>query len=211
MGTSFAGNSDRRKLPHTLGSEGRRQREVEVPENSEKRSPRLNLQSVLPTALIAGQSHGLAAKVLADLFVLLLSFAAVIRLLALMECLIGGNSVILLPSFPFSGPDFGLPMLYGALVILLAHADGLYQRHDSIRERRDEQLIVARVVAWATLLVGTAVWMAHLQISILALAIAAPLNCSAMLACRDLRRRLATRRGGGGRGVRNVLIVGEHC
>jgi exopolysaccharide biosynthesis polyprenyl glycosylphosphotransferase len=207
MGGYFAGNGIRRKLPQTPGGDNRRAENVQVSENLRKRSPLLTLQSVLPTALIAGQRQGLAAKVFADLFVLLLNFAAVIRLLRLMEYAILGDSALLLPSLPRSGPDLGLPMLYGALVILLAHAEGLYQRN-LIREPREERLILAKVMAWATLLVGTAIWVAHLQISILALAIAAPLNYLGMLGWRDLRRRLATRRGESGRGIRNVLIVG---
>jgi hypothetical protein len=207
MGASFAGNGIRRKLPQAPGDD-RWQDNVQEPENLRKRSPLLTLQSILPTALIVGQRQGLAAKVLADLFVLLLNFAAVIRLLGLMKYAIRGDSAILpLPSLPFSGPDLGLPMLYGALVILLAHAEGLYQR-DLIRELREERLTLAKVVAWATLLVGTAIWVAHLQISILALAIAAPLNYLGMLGWRDFRRRLRARRGENGRGIRNVLIVG---
>src|SRR2546427_10195734 len=159
MGASFAGNGVPRKLPQAPGDD-RREDNVQVPENLGKRSPLLTLQSVLPTALIAGQRHGLAIKVLADLFVLLLNFAAVIRLLGLMEYAIRSDSALLLPSLPLSGPDLGLPMLYGALVILLAHAEGLYLR-DLIREPREERLILSKVVAWATLLVGTAIWAAH--------------------------------------------------
>ena len=207
MGASFAGNGVRRKLPQALDGDDRRAEHVQAPENLQKRSPLLTLQAVLPAALIAGQRQGLTAKVLADLFVLLLNFAAVIRLLGLIEYAIRGDSAILLTSLPFSGLDLGLPMLYGALVILLAHAEGLYQR-DLIREPLEERLILSKVLAWATLLVGTATWVAHLQISILALAITAPLNYLGMLGWRDLRRHLATRRGKSGRGVRNVLIVG---
>jgi hypothetical protein len=202
MGASFAGNGVRRKLPQAPGDD-RREDNVQAPVNLRKRSPLLALQSVLPTVLIAGQGQGLAAKVLADLFIQLLTFAAVIRLLRLMEYAIRGDSALLLPPLPFSGPDLGLPMLYGALVILLAHAEGLYQR-DLIGEPRAERLILAKVVAWATLLVGTAIWVAHLQISILALAIAAPLNYLGMLGWRNLRRRVATRRGESGRGKRNA-------
>jgi exopolysaccharide biosynthesis polyprenyl glycosylphosphotransferase len=206
MGASFTGNGVRRKLPQAPADD-RREGNAQAAENLGKRIPRLTLNSLLPTTLIAGQRHGLAAKMLTDLFVLLLSFAAVIRLLGLMEYAIGGDSAILPPSLPFSGPDLGLPVLYGTLVILLAHAEGLYQR-DLMREPTAERLIVARVMAWTTLLVGTAIWMAHLQISILALAIAAPLNYLGMLGWRDVRTRLATRRGGSGKGIRNVLIVG---
>src|SRR5216117_2926735 len=103
MGASFAGNGIRRKLPQAPGGDHRREENVHAPVNLRKRSPLLTLQSVLPTALIAGQRQGLAAKVLADLFVLLLNFAAVIRLLRLMEYAIPGDSALLLPSLPFSG------------------------------------------------------------------------------------------------------------
>jgi exopolysaccharide biosynthesis polyprenyl glycosylphosphotransferase len=206
MGASFSSNGVRRKLPQAPGDD-RREENAQATEKLGKRIPLLTLQSILPTALIAGQRQGLAAKMLTDLFVLLLNFAAVIRLLGLMEYAIGGDSAILRPSLPFSGPDLGLPVLYGTLVILLAHAEGLYQR-DVMREPGAERLILARVMAWTTLLVGTAIWMAHLQISIVALAIAAPLNYLGMHGWRDVRRRLATRRGESGRGIRNVLIVG---
>jgi exopolysaccharide biosynthesis polyprenyl glycosylphosphotransferase len=206
MGASFAGNGIRRKLPQAPGND-RWEENVHAPEDLRKRTPLLTLQSVLPTALIAGQRQGLAAKVLADLFVLLLNFAAVIRLLRLTEYAIRSDSALLGPSLSFSGPDLGLPMLYGALVILLAHAEGLYQR-DLIRESREERLILARVVAWATLLVGATIWLSQLQISILALTVVAPLNYLGMLGWRDWRRRQATHRGESGRGIRNVLIVG---
>ena len=207
MGASFAGNHIRRKLPQALGSDGRSKENVRASETTLKRSPLLTLQAALPTALIAGHCRGLAVKVLADLLVLLLNFAAVIRLLRLTEFAIRGDSSVLLPPLPFSGPDLGLPMLYGALVILLAHAEGLYQS-DLIRVPREERLILAKVLAWTTLLVEAAIWLSQLQISILALTVVAPLNYLGMLGWRDLRRRLTARRGENGRGIRNVLIVG---
>ena len=73
---------------------------------------------------------------------------------------------------------------------------------------REERLILAKVVAWATLMVGAAIWLSQLQISILALTVVAPLNYLGMLSWRDLRRRQAARNGEGGREVRNVLIIG---
>src|SRR4029077_8586678 len=167
LGASFAGNGIRRKLPQALGSDGR-SKKVPASEDTQRRSPLLALQAALPTALIAGHCRGLAVKVLADLLVLLLNFAAVIRLLRLTEFAIRGDSSVLLPPLPFSGPDLGLPMLYGALVILLAHAEGLYQS-DLIRVPREERLILAKVLAWTTPLVGAAIWLSQLQISILAL------------------------------------------
>jgi hypothetical protein len=185
MGASFAGNHIRRNLPQALGSDGRSKENVRASETTLKRSPLLTLQAALPTALIAGHCRGLAVKVLADLLVLLLNFAAVIRLLRLTEFAIRGDSSVLLPPLPFSGPDLGLPMLYGALVILLAHSESLYQS-DLIRVPREERLILAKVLAWTTLLVEAAIWLSQLQISILALTVVAPLNylgCSAGVTC----------------------------
>ena len=207
MGATFAGNRIRRKLPQALRRDGGPGKTVHAQETFLKRSPLLTLQAALPTALFAGRCRGLAVKVLADLLVLLLNFAAVIRLLRLMEFAIRGDSSVLLPPFPFSGPDLGFPLLYGALIILLAHAEALYQS-DLIRMPREERLILAKVVAWATLMVGAAIWLSQLQISILALTVVAPLNYLGMLGWRDLRRRQAARNGEGGREVRNVLIIG---
>ena len=201
MGASFAGI--RRKLPQALGRDCGWEKTVHV----SRRTPLLTLQAALPTALFAGRCRGLAVKVLADLLVLLLNFAAVTRLLRLTEFAMRGDSSVLLPPLLFSGPDLGFPLLYGALVILLAHAEGLY-RSDLIRMQREERFILARVVAWSTLLVGAAIWLSQLQISILGLAVVAPLNYLGMLGWRELRRRQAARNGEAGRDVRNVLIVG---
>jgi exopolysaccharide biosynthesis polyprenyl glycosylphosphotransferase len=207
MGASFADNRIRRKLPQALGRDGGPGKTVHGPQTFLNRSPLLTLQAALPTALFAGRCRGLALKVLADLLVLLLNFAAVIRLPRLVEFAILGDSSVLLPPLPFSGPDLGFPLLYGALVILLAHAEGLYQS-DLSRMQREERVILAKVVAWATLLVGGSVWLSELQISILALTVVAPLNYLGMLGWRDLRRRQSVRNGEAGRDVRNVLIIG---
>ena len=153
MGASFADNRIRRKLPQALARDGGPGKTVHGPETLLNRSPLLTLQAALPTALFAGRCRGLAVKILADLLVLLLNFAAVIRLPRLMEFAILGDSSVLLPTLPFSGPDLGFPLLYGALVILLAHAEGLYES-DLSRMQREERVILAKVVAWATLLVG---------------------------------------------------------
>ncbi|HMH02403.1 MAG TPA: hypothetical protein VK555_13375, partial [Terriglobales bacterium] len=104
LGASFAGNGIRRKLPQALGSDGC-SKKVQASEGTQRRSPLLTLQAALPTALIAGHCRGLAVKVLADLLVLLLNFAAVIRLLRLTEFAIRSDSSVLLPPLPFSGPD----------------------------------------------------------------------------------------------------------
>ena len=102
--------------------------------------------------------------------------------------------------------DFGLlgaGLIYGVLLTLLGHSEGLYA-HPQRGER--EIAILGKSIAWATILVAVVVRLTKLSgIPTGLLLASAPLNYFGMLGWRQgLRLRCRTQKGP----VRNVLIVG---
>jgi exopolysaccharide biosynthesis polyprenyl glycosylphosphotransferase len=146
---------------------------------------------------------------LADFLLPGLTFATVGPLGMLLEFVIHGNSAVLLRPLRPPASDLGWLVLYGALIILLGHSDGLY-RPDLMREPKQERIIAAKAVAWATVLVGVAIHQLETRvIPIGVLTAGALLNYLAMLGWRNWRRLVTARRVSKGHCTRNVLIVGS--
>jgi exopolysaccharide biosynthesis polyprenyl glycosylphosphotransferase len=102
----------------------------------------------------------------------------------------------------------GAVLLYGALVTLLRHADGLYEpwRESS---PRSEAFVLVKTAAWAALLVGMAARLAGFAaVSLTVLVLSASVHLLLALSGRAVVRHSSARWLGKSGSVRNVLIVG---
>lgn len=156
---------------------------------------------VLPQPAPAGQGWPLLGAVLADYLVVLVSIGVV----SFLQMAIRHHPSAIPVTLDFHP---GFVLLYGALLTLLGHSEGLYgpDLGDQPRERR---LAVVRAVSWATLL--TAGLIRLLESSLLCLCSltgVAVLSFLGMLAWRDWQRQRTADRTRAGLAPRNVLIVG---
>ena len=169
-------------------------------ENSEP-SPTL-ADAVLPHPVASGRLPEVAAQVAMDFLLVSVSFIAITVLSSTAR-----PPIALARMAPPSSA--ALILLYGALMTLLGHSEGLYRSHQRIRFG-DASVILGKAVAWSTLLIiamGYCAGAPGLIRSTTVLA-CAPLNYFGMLAWREWYWRLAARRSRTGKGSRNVLIVG---
>lgn len=102
----------------------------------------------------------------------------------------------------------GFALLYGALVTLLSHSEGLYQQKAT--PVREEIGVVVKGVLWGSLLVSVAIWLCAPESQLLAaLRVSAALNVGFLLGWRAWSRRSSAKEVARGKGTRNVLIVGS--
>jgi len=98
----------------------------------------------------------------------------------------------------------GTLLVYGALLTLLGHSEGLYRAR--LEDEQFETIVLGKTIAWATVLLGVAVRLTGWKALPIELLLAsAPLNYFGMLAWRKGFRRRARAHS---KPVRNVLIVG---
>jgi exopolysaccharide biosynthesis polyprenyl glycosylphosphotransferase len=99
---------------------------------------------------------------------------------------------------------FGILLIYGSVLTLLGHSEGLYRAHAKSEEF--EMMVLGKTIAWATILLVVFVRLTEWQALPAELLLAsAPLNYFGMLAWRKAVRLHEHARI---RTVRNVLIVG---
>jgi exopolysaccharide biosynthesis polyprenyl glycosylphosphotransferase len=145
---------------------------------------------------------------LADFCLLALSFVVISYLAALLKFAGRRDAWMLLQAGPPPISTFGVLLLYGVVLALLGHAEGLYNPV-LIREPRRERVILTKAFAWATLLITMAIYFSEIQTpSVRVLTVGAPLSYGAMLLWRSGRRSVALRQARNGCASRNVLIVG---
>jgi len=162
-------------------------------------------EAVLPMPSIAEQRPRLAAAVAVDFLAVLTSFMAAVHVPALLEFAIRHDAAAWLRSSFFPVCCLGPLLLQAVVLTLLGYSEGLY-RPDLRRSGHEERVILAKVVAWSTLLLGAAILLGIDEMSLGTLITTAPLNYLAMLGGREWRRR--TKMDAQTKNVRNVLIVG---
>ena len=149
---------------------------------------RLLADSVLPRPSSDSERSQVVAHIAADLMVLTLSIG-VLNLFAQRAL---GSSLA------------GILLIYGSLLTLLGHSEGLYRVR--LKSEEFEEAILGKTVAWSTavfvLFVRLTGWQALPAELLLA---SAPLNYFGMLAWRKAVRRRGMAQTGA---VRNVLILG---
>ena len=153
------------------------------------------------SAEIPGGPWVQVAYVAFDMVLVLLSFVLVARLRALSS--FGRSAGLYLP--PHS---LGFLVLYGPLVALFAHTQGLY-RTARDRSRSDEVFAVAKAVCFATVLVTAFIYASGVRtVPRLIVWGGAVVTIAALSGWRFWKRGVVERRVAAGIGVRNVLIVG---
>ena len=106
------------------------------------------------------------------------------------------------------GIDFGIILLYGALITLLSHTEGLFEP-TSQRSNAQELARLCKSVVWATLLMLAAFqFSAPGKVTQPMLLSAAALNLAGLYGRRVWQRRRAARHFAHNPNTRNVLIVG---
>ena len=165
-------------------------------------------ENLFPRPSVHGQRWNLARQVSADFLLLIIGFAVVGRLIALLKFAIHHDPAALLRPEPFPTEGPGLLILYGALFTLLGFSERLYHP-ETIQVSRREQMVLGKVAFWSAALVVVAVgWSGPHLISLTTLSASAPLNFLLMLAWRNRWRRGPAQPAQNGRDVRNVLIIG---
>jgi exopolysaccharide biosynthesis polyprenyl glycosylphosphotransferase len=165
-------------------------------------------ETLFPRLSVHGQRWNLARQVSGDFFLIIFGFAAVGRLIVLLEFAIHHDPAALLRPEPFPTAGPGLLLLYGALFTLLGFSEHLYHP-ETVQAPLREQLVLGKVLFWSAALVVMAVgWSGPHLISLTTVAASAPLNFLIMVAWRNHWRRVPTLQGQGRRDVRNVLIIG---
>jgi CoA-binding domain len=167
------------------------------------------LQSALPTASADGDRLKLAEEVVYDFVVILLSvFAA--HLIAGVAHSPKDSSTALLQSVSADlvRDDFGLALIYGSLITLLSHTEGLFRCAGELT-LSDELTILARSVAWATFLVAAAnSFFGDRTLGVEMLSASAVLATAGMHTRRAWQRRAQEGSVGKRQPIRNVLIIG---
>lgn len=158
-------------------------------------------ETVLPAPAMASQRAGLAVQVVTDFLFIMVSFAVTNWVAVLLGPALLGRSM------SFSSLT-GSALLYGSLFTLFGYSERLYHP-DTAREPRRQALLLAKVMLWSGVLVGTG-WastgIALLPIVILAASV--PFTFALMLVCRRVRQRTLAR-GDRANDRRNVLIIGS--
>lgn len=151
---------------------------------------------------IAGGRWVQFVYVLVDLSFVLLASAAALNIR--FGRVFGGSPARLLL------PDhyLGILLIYGSLVVLFCHSQGLY-RTPRDRSNWDEYTAVVRAVLAATVLLSAFLYVSRIpNVSRLALAVSALLITASLTAWRVWKRGIVERRVAAGIGVKNVLIIG---
>lgn len=167
------------------------------------------LAKLLVPGIFSRHDYGLqqTASLLADISCLVVNFMLIGGLRMLGDFVPFRNVPSFVPSFP-SAAEFGVLLIYGALLTLLGYAERLY-RPDTIRKPWEQKIVLAKVVVWSSLLVAAAVRLSGTHvISIAALVLGALFNYLTMLGWRQGWQWLRARRIQRGGAERNVLIVG---
>jgi exopolysaccharide biosynthesis polyprenyl glycosylphosphotransferase len=152
-------------------------------------------RAILPAPAESGDGYYFVMQVAADFLLSALSLCA----------------VILLPSLQTAPESLSLPfsrlatvLVYGALLTLLGHSEGLY-RSDTTPEMK--YVILGKVVAWAALLVAGALCASGI-LTLLVMTACAPLSYFTLRAWRSWQQRQAEEPSQVSCSVRNVLIIG---
>jgi exopolysaccharide biosynthesis polyprenyl glycosylphosphotransferase len=197
-----------RKKPHSATWDGR----FWAAEEAEPLRPRAQrhaletlAEAVLPAPSTAGQRPRLAASVAADFLALLASFTAANHLWWLFHLAVARDGPASTRTSLFSICCLGPLLLQGAVLTLLGFSEGLYAQKTTLSPR-GERFLLAKVVAWSTLLLAAAVSLGIDEMSLGALLGAAPLTFLIMLSWRQWPG--ATAYAEGKEGSKNVLIVG---
>jgi len=159
----------------------------------------------LPEPTTRHQRPRLAFQVAADVLLIVIGFTVVIFLNRLNWRGVAIQSefaMALRLAFPRSA--LGLSLLSGVLLTLLGYSERLYHP-ETVERPRHERLVLAKVLFWSTVLVGTAWAASGVQVvPAIALAVAMPVNFLLLLAWRNYCHHSSPRAGD----ERNVLIVG---
>jgi exopolysaccharide biosynthesis polyprenyl glycosylphosphotransferase len=158
--------------------------------------------SPLASSSIMGGRWVQFAYVLIDLCFIQLTFLAVSRFHF-------GEVITVDPTrAPISPHSLGFLLMYGSLVVLLCHAQGLY-RTSRGRSRSRESLAIAQAIIAGTSLLTAFMYLSGMQTeSRFSIAASAVLNTIFLSLWRVWKRGVVERRVAAGIGVTNVLIVG---
>jgi exopolysaccharide biosynthesis polyprenyl glycosylphosphotransferase len=147
---------------------------------------------------------------LLDLFFVCLNATAALAIRSVSLPLLGktwNKPLELTQLFP-AKPYLAFLLLYAALIVLCCAIQDLYRRLDN-SYGREESWNVFKAVAMATLLLAVFIYLSgHKDISRLWVGCSAVLNVVALIAWRQVLRRVVTRRVEQGIGARNAVIVG---
>jgi len=177
-------------------------------------------QAVASSGVIAEQWHHLARSrsplaasiaggrwvqfvyVLVDFSFVLLAFAAGVHIR--FGGVVGGSP----PRLTLPDHYFGILLIYGSLVVLFCHSQGLY-RTPRDRSSWEEYSAVVRAVMAGTVLLSAFIYVSGIpNVSRVALAISAFLVTGSLTAWRVWKRGIVEQRVIAGIGVKNVLIIG---
>ena len=140
--------------------------------------------------------------VLVDLSFVLLAFAAAVHIR--FGGVFGGSP----PRLTLPDHYLGILLIYGSLVVLFCHSQGLY-RTPRDRSSWDEYTAVLRAVLAGTVLLSAFIYVSGIpNVSRVALAVSALLVTASLTAWRVWKRGIVERRVAAGIGVKNVLIIG---
>lgn len=154
------------------------------------------------TESIAGGRWVQFGDALVDFSCVLLAFAAAVHL-RLAAVFGGPPGRVLLPDH-----YFGILLMYGCLVVLLCHSQGLYRTPRDRSKRKESTAVVTAVLA-ATVLLWAVICLAGIaNVSRFALAFSALLIAAALILWRRGKCGMVARRVAAGIGVKNVLILG---
>lgn len=186
-------------FPHTVASRKKPQSVTwdeqywaEEPEAVESARPALATEmckAIFPAPAVGSELWRVVAQASGDFALAALNLAALFSLSTLRAEVRSGPSIA----------QLGIVVLYGALLTLLAHSEGLY-RSDLSNET--EAVLLGKVVAWATASVAGLHYASTITLSVIAFN--APMTYFLLRLWRSWRRRRET----SGQGIRKILIVG---
>lgn len=161
-------------------------------------------QLLLPQPNVVRNRWELVTNVLADFTLVFVNYVAASHFHLAIR-----HNLLWLTRVPAMPPAWrGFVLLYGTLITLLAYSEGLYAT-DRTCLPREETLVLARVVSWATVLSVTLIHLFRVDlIPFGAMAGSAILNLITMGLRRKAQRGRATQEANSGHAKRNVLIVG---
>jgi exopolysaccharide biosynthesis polyprenyl glycosylphosphotransferase len=178
-----------------------------IPVNGYIRFLQIAFKFLVPGPFVHGVRLALAGSMLADGSLVVLTFAAITSLSALIGSPANGLKLVRFDLHLFQTPALWLGMLYGALFTLLGYSEHLYD--EAIGRSWQQRVTLGKVVAWSSLLFASAFELSGAGTRLVACIVATiPLNYLTMSVWRNWRSHSELRRRATRQCRRNVLIIG---